>query len=111
MRFASISRRRRCLAAALILSPAALVLAGWPSAPARAAEPLVFSVPDEDGYGLADCFASGSGCGKSMADGWCAAHGYPEATSFGAGDMTGSIGPARSAGPWVPGVITIRCGS
>jgi len=63
-----------------------------PSAP-RA----VYVLSDSDGYGLADCIAQKSECGKIVADSWCEAHGHGRALAFGgAEDVTGAIDVAAS---------------
>ncbi len=64
----------------------ALVAAMWAmsaSAPARAADPHEYEIAANDGYGIEDCLAAGSGCGQVVADAWCEAHGRGHALAFG----------------------------
>lgn len=55
-----------------------------------------FVVPANDGYGIADCVASGSTCGKVVADAWCEAQGFRRSASIGPVEVetTGAIGTA-----------------
>jgi hypothetical protein len=54
-----------------------------------------FVVSANDGYGIGECLAPGSSCGRIVADAWCEAHGAGRSISFGlAEDVTGSITPA-----------------
>lgn len=55
-----------------------------------------FVIPAGDGYGIAECVASGSSCGQVVADSWCEAQGFAKSASFGPVDVdaTGSIGTA-----------------
>ena len=64
----------------------ALVAALWTivaSAPARAAGSHDYEIAANDGYGIEDCLAAGSGCGQVVADAWCEAHGRGHALAFG----------------------------
>jgi hypothetical protein len=66
-----------------------------------------FVIPASDGYGVADCLAHGSECGKVVANAWCEAQGYVLASSFGlvgAEDVTGAIGTEAAQRP-----ISITC--
>jgi hypothetical protein len=59
------------------------VLVGVIRAPKQDGSPNTFTIPSDDGYGLADCLADGRPCGKIVADAWCRAHGYEHARRFG----------------------------
>ena len=87
---------------------AVLLALTLPTAAARATEPVAFLLPDEDGYGIAECFTGGSSCGQGVADGWCEAHGHLKAVAFGASDITGSVQAQRQA--TAQAGIMIRCG-
>lgn len=55
-----------------------------------------FVIAANDGYGIGDCLASGSSCGRIVADAWCEAHGRGRSISFGLSeDVTDSITPAN----------------
>lgn len=72
-----------------------------------AAAQETFVIPANDGYGVADCLANGSECGRVVANAWCEAQGYGLASSFGlvaAEDVTGSTSAAAAQRP-----ITITC--
>jgi len=67
---------------------------GTSRAAATTAEDGTFVISANDGYGLGDCLASGSECGKIVANAWCEAQGFRGAASFGlaqAEDVTGAI--------------------
>ncbi len=68
-----------------------------------------FLIPANDGYGLADCLEVGSSCGGVVANAWCEAKGFREATGFGRAepsDVTASVaGFSRSRGP----VYVVTC--
>jgi hypothetical protein len=70
--------------------------------------PRTFLIPASDGYGV----ASKSECGKIVANAWCEAQGYKQATAFGLAsreDFTGSVAKSSTgAAPEQPLVIT--CG-
>jgi hypothetical protein len=74
--------------------------------------PRTFLIPASDGYGVADCISSKSECGKIVANAWCEAQGYKEATAFGIAsreDFTGTVTrTSTGAAPEQPLVIT--CG-
>ena len=76
---------------------------------ARAAEPIAFTIPAEDGYGIAECLSPGNACGAAIASSWCEAHGHSKAIAFGAADVTASTA-AGGTGPIEPGAMMIRCG-
>ena len=64
---------------------------GTSRAAATTAEDGTFVISANDGYGLGDCLASGSECGKIVANAW---QGFRSAASFGlaqAEDVTGAI--------------------
>ncbi|WP_131117390.1 hypothetical protein [Lichenihabitans psoromatis] len=80
-------------------------------APAYAAEPLSFTVPAEDGYGIGDCMHAGSECGRVMANSWCEAHGHAKAVAYGsAEDVTGSVPTSDRIVQVAAGDVVIRCG-
>ena len=94
------------------LSAAALAFVVLPPASSRAAGKgeATFVVPAADGYGVGDCLANGSECGKIVATAWCEAQGYRQAASFGPTareDVTGTIETAASRSP--QSSITITC--
>ncbi|MET0605150.1 MAG: hypothetical protein ABWZ80_01730 [Beijerinckiaceae bacterium] len=79
---------------------------------ARGQDARTFIMPDDDGYGVADCLAAGpkSGCGRIVADAWCESKGFAKARTFGredGRDITGSISSANIAS--APAPITITC--
>ena len=53
---------------------------------ARAEGGHSFIVPANDGYGLAECLAEGSTCGRLVADAWCEAQGFGKAETVGPAD-------------------------
>ena len=98
---------------AAAVSAGALALCAWlpPGAVtpmAQAAEPIAFTIPAEDGYGIADCMTAASLCGQEIADAWCVEHGRTRAVAFGAADITGEI-PREGRPPAAPGTVVIRC--
>ncbi|HEX2553258.1 MAG TPA: hypothetical protein VHL98_06135 [Microvirga sp.] len=90
------------LAFTAVLAAAAASFAGLPGE-TRAGDrqrEAVFLVPLNDGYGVAECLATGGECGQIVADAWCETHGYARATSFGPvapEDVTGSVQRASTA--------------
>lgn len=69
-----------------------------PSATTQAASSgATFVVPANDGYGIADCVATGSSCGQVVADAWCEAQGFARSASYGVADVetTGSVSSAN----------------
>lgn len=59
---------------------------------AGAAEGHIFIVAGADGYGVEDCLAQKSECGRVVADAWCEAHGHGAAIAYGpAADVTDAI--------------------
>lgn len=73
-----------------------------------------FLIPASDGYGVADCLASKSECGKIVADAWCEAQGFAKASAYGLAsreDFTGSLSKAKAAAAAVPEQpLVITCG-
>ena len=95
--------------AVLASAVASLTLSSEPTEAAPAAE-ATFVVPANDGYGIADCLASGSGCGQIVADAWCETQGFRRAIAFGLtgpADVTGSVQQA-STGPALRG-FSVTC--
>ena len=85
----------------------ALIALSIARAPARAESSFVIAA--NDGYGIGDCLASGSACGRIVADAWCEAHGRGRSISFGsAEDVTGSIQKASVSKR--PDAIIVTCG-
>lgn len=84
------------LAFTAVLASAAASFTGLPGEtrlPERSRE-AVFLVSQNDGYGVAECLASGGECGRIVANAWCETKGYVRATSFAPvapEDFTGSI--------------------
>ena len=89
---------------------AALMLA--PLDCAQALDGTEFIVPDNEGYGIAECMKPGMECGRVIADAWCESHGHGHAEAFGSTeDVTGRIKISAAAIPGpAPGSILIRCG-
>ena len=100
-----------CLA---LVSLGAVSFTVLPNSATRAAgtpESATYLIPATEGYGVADCLATATECGKVIANAWCEAHGYARAASFGlaaAEDLTGSIAtPAPAARAERP--LSITC--
>ena len=95
-----------------ILASAALPLVMVPNGTSRAAAgsaTKTFIIPASDGYGVADCLASGTECGQVVASAWCEAQGFAQAASFGLAapeDVTGSVELASTAPTERPIAIT-----
>jgi hypothetical protein len=49
----------------------------------RAEDGHEYVVAANDGYGLEDCLAAGSECGRVVADAWCEANGHGHALAYG----------------------------
>ena len=81
-----------------------------PSAAPRAkSEQSVFLLPPSDGYGVADCLAGASECGKIVANAWCESKGFATASAFGTvspTDITGSVGNRADTSRDLPLMIT-----
>ncbi len=106
------SKAAAASSAGLILAASLLPLAILTLAdvrPVHAAEPAAFTIPAEDGYGIADCFTAGNACGAAMASSWCEGHGHAKALAFGAADIVGTI-PGAAEVASEPGAVMIRCG-
>src|SRR3712207_8485517 len=58
-----------------------------------------FLIPASDGYGVADCLAGASECGRIVANAWCESHGFSRADTFGVAveEVTGSTEAALSS--------------
>lgn len=79
---------------------------------AKPKAPQTFLIPASDGYGVADCLSTKSECGKIVANAWCEAQGYKQATAFGLAareDFTGSV-PKSSPGAAPEQPLVITCG-
>lgn len=72
----------------------------------------VFLIPAGDGYGVADCIATQSECGKIVATAWCESQGYLTATAYGLAakeDFTGTVArPVSATSDEQPLAITCR---
>ncbi len=85
-----------------MLAAGALSFLVLPNGASRAAETdaATFLIPASDGYGVAECLASGAECGRVIATAWCEAQGFRRAEAFGPSrpeDVTGSVVvPTRS---------------
>lgn len=97
---------RLVLLAALTLS-APLTLAA-----AQAAEASkLFFIPASSGYGISECFAPGSNCGKVVADAYCESKGMGVALAYGrADDITAAIQTGGAAKPIETGSYVVKCG-
>ncbi|KAA2237457.1 hypothetical protein [Salinarimonas soli] len=79
---------------------------------AAATASATFLIPASDGYGVADCLASGAECGQVIATAWCEAQGFVRAEAFGPSrpeDVTGTT-PAHAEAPATARPIAITCG-
>jgi hypothetical protein len=77
------------------------------STAARAAEGSTFIIAASEGYGVEDCLAERSECGRVVADAWCEAHGHGASLSYGlADDVTGAIQDAATHATGAPYVIS-----
>ncbi len=67
-----------------------------PNAATEAAQagPATFLIPASDGYGVADCLATGSECGKVVANAYCEAQGFGRASAFGVARSEEATGTA-----------------
>jgi hypothetical protein len=84
-----------CVSAGAVVLPR-LVVAAPAGAPSTEG---TYLIPANDGYGVADCIATGHSCGKIVADAWCQSHGYRAALSFGVADRADFTGSTpRNAG-------------
>ncbi len=64
------------------------------STEAAPAGPATFLIPASDGYGVADCLAAGSECGKVVANAYCEAQGFGRASAFGVARSEEATGTA-----------------
>ena len=78
-----------------------------PTSAARAEDAHEYVVAANDGYGLEDCLAAGSECGRVVADAWCEAHGHGHALAYG---TRGSIGGAATQVSANDDPYIVRCG-
>ena len=85
-----------------------LYATGMPVA-ALAQEPIAFTLPVDDGYGIGECLSSGSACGEGLATAFCQAHGHLKALAFGAADTTGTT-PGAASIAVDTAAVSIRCG-
>ena len=91
-----------------LLAPALCGL--LPAVPAQA-EPLsTYVVSDQEGYGVVDCLAQKSDCGRVVADAWCESHGHRAARAYGrAEDVTAAIPASATRQPVPAGATIISC--
>ena len=87
----------------IVLSGSVTLLAAFafisPSHKAQAAA-STFVIPASDGYGVADCLATGGDCASGVANAWCVAQGYSRASDFHpAADVTSSTGLLHRRAP------------
>ncbi len=82
--------RRAALVGALAIGlSSSLALSGQGAAPQPVRAPVAaqsFTIPADGGYGLDTCLTEGGACGSTVADAWCASHGFAQAASFGPAD-------------------------
>jgi hypothetical protein len=77
---------------------------------AKAAPVASYVVSDQDGYGVMECLARKSECGKIVADAWCESHGHGPARAYGpAEDVTAAIPVNGSNQPIPAGATIISC--
>lgn len=75
--------------------------------PAQATPGSTYVVSDQDGYGVVDCLAQKSDCGRIVANAWCESHGHHTARAYGpAEDVTAAIS-ASDRGQDIPAGATI----
>ena len=101
-----LTLRTVVLTSAVAMAVAAMTLGSvaTSTAPARAEGGHSVIIPADDGYGLGECLAEGSSCGRIVADAWCEAQGYGKSVTFGPADpveVTASIAvkPAMQIAP------------
>lgn len=84
-----------------------VLAAALSAAAAHAAPGATYVVSDQEGYGVVDCLAQKSDCGRIVANAWCESHGHQTARAYGpAEDVTAAI-PASDGGQPVPAGATI----
>lgn len=98
---------------ALIAAGAVSVLFAPQAVRSRAeGTPSVFLIPQAEGYGMSNCLAEGSECGRIVAQAWCESKGFDKVASWGVAgpaDITGSVTSSRATAAAVqepPLVIT-----
>jgi hypothetical protein len=83
---------------------------GLQMVPASAAPVSTYVVSDQDGYGVMECLAQKSDCGKVVADAWCESHGHGPARAYGpSDDVTAAIPVSGSSQPIPAGATIIAC--
>lgn len=97
---------------ARILAASALVVASASSAALAEGKSRMFTIPADEGYGVAECFSPGSTCGQVVADAYCEANGWGAALAYGrAEDITAAIAatPASTAPAPAKGALVVNC--
>jgi hypothetical protein len=93
-----IMRKRLSVFACLGMATVAVALAvssGHESEARSKSAQRDFVIAGTDGYGTHDCLASGSDCGRIVANAWCESKGFKGALAYrklGAEEITGSTG-------------------
>ena len=100
-----------CAGAALA---AGLTLATAQGARAPSPEPkqTLFVITDQEGYGTGECLERQGGCGKLIADSFCASKGFRSSEfhrKASLDDITGSLASGRSGSPREPQAFVIGC--
>ncbi|CAH1671937.1 conserved exported hypothetical protein [Chelatococcus asaccharovorans] len=99
-------RRVLLLAGSAAALVAAVSFLPAPESATAATAAATFIIPANDGYGVADCLATGGDCASGVANAWCLAQGYRAASAFGpASDITSSTGTSRPG----PAAMAITC--
>ena len=106
MPFSAVVARARVFAAAfcLVAASSSGVLAEGRS--------RLFTIPADEGYGVAECFQPGAVCGQVVADAYCQANGWGAALAYGrAEDITASIAvtPASTTAAPTKGALVVNC--
>lgn len=103
MRISRASFASRRLAVALV----AMCLASAAHAEGKS---KMFTIPADEGYGVAECFSPGQSCGKVVADAYCEANGWGAALAYGRReDITAAL-PAAESAPATPGeALVVSC--
>lgn len=95
-----------------LLAPAlcGLLATALPPATAQAEPGSTYVVSDQEGYGVVDCLAHKSDCGRVVADAWCESHGHRAARAYGpAEDVTAAIPASEKRQPIPAGATIISC--
>lgn len=101
-----VSLRQRLLAPILGGSLAAVI----PVAAAQSAAVSTYVVSDQEGYGVVDCLAQKSECGRIVADAWCESHGHRAARAYGPSeDVTAAVPASETRQPLPVGATIISC--